>query len=86
MSEKRREPRARALKGGKIIFDGSSIIDCTIRNRSEHGAQLKVPSLGGIPDQFELHEIATGVRRKVIVIWRRIGLLGVKFLDGDDAA
>lgn len=78
--EKRRESRPRALKGAKIIFgNGTKIIDCTIRNRSEHGAQLKVPSIVGIPDRFELHETATGEHHAATVIWRKVGVLGVTF-------
>lgn len=80
MNEKRHETRPRALKGAKIVFGGGTrVIDCTIRNRSENGAQLKVPSIVGIPDQFELHETANGKRRGVTVIWRAVGRLGVKF-------
>jgi hypothetical protein len=80
MDEKRSKTRPRTLKGAKIVFaDGTNVIDCIIRNRSQDGAQLKVPSIVGIPDQFELHETATGERHVVTVIWRKVGLLGVKF-------
>lgn len=80
MAEKRSRTRPRTLKGAKIVFgDGSRVIDCTIRNRSDIGAQLKVPSIVGIPDQFQLHETTTGERRTVTIVWRKVGLLGVKF-------
>lgn len=80
MDEKRGESRPRTLKGAKIVFEnGSRVIDCTMRNRSAHGAHLTVPSVVGIPEQFELIETATGERRSVTVIWRKVDSLGVKF-------
>lgn len=80
MDEKRRSARTRALKGARIVFDkGTKVFDCTIRNRSANGAQLQVASVVGIPDRFELLENATGERRPVTVVWRKVGLLGVAF-------
>jgi hypothetical protein len=50
MDEHRASRRQRVLKSGKIICANASIvIDCTIRNISESGAQLKVPTTVGIP-------------------------------------
>ena len=80
MSEKRTTTRRRALKGAQIVFgDPPRVLDCTIRNRSDTGAQITVASVVGIPDQFELRETATGLHRPVTVIWRQVNLLGVRF-------
>ena len=50
MAEHRREPRTRALRGGKIVFNyGRSVVDCTVRNLSRHGACLELASLVGVP-------------------------------------
>ena len=56
MQEERRATiRHRTLKGGKIaINEGFSTIDCTIRNLSTAGAMLRVTSVVGIPDAFQL--------------------------------
>ena len=55
MDNKRSSQRQRVLKTGKIIFAGGSFsIDCTIRNISETGARLQVPTTVGIPDKFTL--------------------------------
>ena len=44
MTDNRGNRRQRALKAGKISFgNGSFEVDCTIRNFSDTGAQLKVP-------------------------------------------
>ena len=80
MNEKRSQSRPRALKGARIVFaSGSRVIDCTIRNRSSQGARLSVPSVVGVPDQFELHDNTTGEKRSVTVVWRQERVIGVKF-------
>jgi hypothetical protein len=57
MDEKCSQSRPRALKGARIVFGNRSrVIDCTIRNRSSQGARLSLPSIVGVPDQFELHD------------------------------
>ena len=44
--ENRNEQRHHTLKPGLIVFNnGFSTIECTVRNLSEGGAQLKVESL-----------------------------------------
>lgn len=84
MDEKRSQSRPRALKGASIVFgNGSRVIDCTIRNRSSQGARLSVPSIIGVPDQFELHDNASGEKRSVTVVWRQERVIGVKFDDVD---
>ena len=55
MDNKRSSPRQRVLKSGKMVFAGGSFsIDCTIRNISETGARLQVPTTVGIPEKFAL--------------------------------
>jgi len=80
MDEHRASRRQRVLKSGKIIYaNGSIVIDCTIRNISETGAQLKVPTTVGIPDQFEFRETMGGKGRAVTVVWRKGDLIGIGF-------
>ena len=80
MDEHRTGRRQRVLKSGKIIYaNGSIVIDCTIRNLSETGAQLKVPTSVGIPDRFEFSETMGGKRRPVTVMWRKVDLIGIRF-------
>lgn len=55
MEERRATIRHRTLKGGKIAINaGFSVIDCTVRNLSDTGALLRVTSVLGIPDSFQL--------------------------------
>jgi hypothetical protein len=79
MDERRRFPRNRTLKSGKIVLNQhSSVVDCTVRNLTDHGALLLVPSLVGIPASFELvleHDQHHDCR----VVWRGDKRLGVEF-------
>ena len=55
MQERRKVPRSRTLKSGKIIVHAhTSLVDCTVRNLSSKGALLVVASLVGIPEKFDL--------------------------------
>ena len=55
MEERRRVPRHRTLKSGKIVVQsGRWVVDCTVRNLSALGALLAVKSLAAIPEKFDL--------------------------------
>ena len=83
MGEKRSAVRRRALKSAQVIFGNPAcVINCTIINLATFGAQIKVASVVGIPDRFKLIETATGERHSAMVMWRRMGGLGVRF-EGD---
>ncbi|MFO1149788.1 MAG: PilZ domain-containing protein [Alsobacter sp.] len=76
--DKRRVPRQRTLKTGKIAFNGGkSVIDCTVRNRSPLGASLQVAAPVGIPDRFELW--MDGEHLPCTVVWRKPTQIGVAF-------
>jgi hypothetical protein len=80
MDEHRSSRRQRVLKSGKIIYNnGSIVIDCTIRNISETGAQLQIPTSVGIPDRFDFSETMGGTRRPVMVLWRKGDRIGIRF-------
>jgi hypothetical protein len=78
--EKRREPRKRTLKRGRLVFnDGRSVIDCVVRNLSPSGALLVLPSLLGIPQEFDLHIDSNRNCRAARIIWKGDGKIGVEF-------
>jgi hypothetical protein len=65
---------------GVISFaNGSQPLECTVHNSSVSGAQLKVPSSALVPRRFELQDRPDGRRRGATVVWRRPGILGVRF-------
>ncbi len=82
MDDKRRGPRRRVLKTGKILFDGAAI-DCVVRNLSEAGAALAVETPVGIPPRFFLLVETDGLKRSSRVVWRNQRRIGVKFDDGN---
>ena len=80
MAERKRYPRLRTLKTGKIVFDRRScVIDCTVRNLSPNGALLVVASLVAIPERFDLVLGTNGEQRSCRVVWRGEDRLGVEF-------
>jgi hypothetical protein len=85
MQERRKHPRRRALKGGRIVFnDRFSALDCTVRNLSPQGALLQVAGPQGIPDAFSL-ELGSGAVHACKVIWRRARQVGVVFAEAERA-
>jgi hypothetical protein len=80
MSDNRRVPRLRNLKGGSILFGVAPAIDCAIRNMSKAGAQLAVESPIGIPDEFTLLIKPELTKRNCHVAWRKAHRIGVRFV------
>jgi PilZ domain len=80
MQDRRHQPRARALKSAKIVFNSRfSTMDCTVRNLSPRGAKLIVGTQMGVPERFDLTFEADGSKRACRVIWRKEGEIGVEF-------
>ena len=80
MSEHRQAIRMRRLKDARLIFNGrKSVMNCTVRNASEHGAKLLMAEPYQVPVEFELTIAGTDTRlaRKV---WFKENEMGVKFL------
>jgi hypothetical protein len=80
--DRRANPRQRRLHGAKIVFNnGSSSIDCVVRDISSTGARLDVVSPIGIPEWFDLRMDRDGARYSSQVAWRSGKQIGVMFLD-----
>jgi len=78
ISERRTGGRVRQLKAASIVFNGAtSVFSCTVRNISQAGACLMVPSPLTVPAAFELR--ADGERRACAVAWRLPDRIGVKY-------
>lgn len=77
--DNRADPRQRVLKGGRIVInDGFSTFQCTVRNLSAAGARLKVPSIVGVPDTFELL-MDDGRKFACKAVWKTEFEIGVQF-------
>jgi len=78
MTERRTGGRVRQLKAASIVFNGAtSVFSCTLRNISQAGACLMVPSPLTVPAAFELR--ADGKRRPCTVAWRLPDRIGVRY-------
>lgn len=94
MEERRKYPRSRVLKSGRIAMsDKGRKIDCTVRNLSPVGACVELPSSTfGIPQAFTL--MHAGGEQPCRVIWRTEQRMGLAFVEkqrgdarsGDEAA
>src|SRR5271157_2198168 len=79
VTDRRKSPRLKALKGAQIILRSGAPLACIVRNISETGAKLEVygPVL---QNTFDLVFDLDHSRRSSCVVWRKEPLLGVKFL------
>ncbi len=82
MQERRRSPRRRTLKSGRIGFNRTTGIDCRVRNLSLTGACLELASQIGIPDDFVLRVGSNHLQQPCHVVWRAASRMGVAFCAG----
>jgi PilZ domain len=82
MSERRKAPRLKALKGAHILMldQFGRTVECVVRNISAGGALLALRTLRGVPDKFQLMFDADRVVRQCRVVWRDHTKLGVAFV------
>ena len=72
--------RKRVLKGAKIVYGNFMfVVDCTIRDLSESGAQLRLPSVSPVPDNFHLFIKETQTICAAHLVWRDGRDMGVAF-------
>ena len=62
-----------------MFDDKRSVIDCTVLNISENGANLRLASIVGIPDTFDLH-IGDEIHA-AWVVWKMDSTLGVTWIS-----
>ena len=79
MDDRRRYPRMRMLKSGKVLL-GRHGIPCAVRNISEGGVCLEVSSTFGIPKIFDL-VIGEKPPRSCKVMWLNDARIGAQFQD-----
>jgi len=79
--ERRIAPRRNTMIIASIVFDGGRVnYDCLIRDLSDGGAKLQLPTVRGVPDNFDL--VVPGHRpQHCRVAWRALKEMGVQFLS-----
>jgi hypothetical protein len=81
--EKRGKRRQRVFLAGKVSHGGFST-DCTIRDLSDLGARIHVPSVIGLPDEVSLLILREGIVLRCKRIWTRAPLYGLTFIEAED--
>jgi len=80
-SERRDNRRNRVIKGASILTGiTNSEIECTVRNMTPTGAELKVPEGSRVPSEFLLYVPVDGIAYKTVVRWRNEQRMGVMFV------
>lgn len=83
--QRRGAPRRRVLMSAQIVYHQDRIaVDCVIRNISDSGAQLATDTALELPPSFWLR-FHDGTKRPVELVWSRENLLGVRFIDVQQA-
>jgi hypothetical protein len=82
--EKRQMRRRRVFKAAMIEFPGGAF-SCVVRDLSDCGANLDVPSQIGIPHEFMLSIPTAELRRPCRAVWRSAERIGVAFGSQDTA-
>ncbi len=77
---KRRAPRPRVFKGGKIVaLDQWLLSDCQIRDISETGARIICKDQLSVPTAFRLLIPMDNTIQDARVVWRKDDLIGIRF-------
>jgi len=78
--ERRNTMRSRVLKGAKIIFGTSSVIDCVVRNVTNTGARVQIANTVDLPEGLGLTFDGGYSIRPCKVIWRTVTETGIQFV------
>jgi hypothetical protein len=80
-AERRRSPRKTCTLGGRLFYGLAGLsIDCIIRDISEHGARVAVPSAAWkAPKEIHLLSLREGKVYSGVVVWNRGRYLGLNF-------
>jgi hypothetical protein len=84
IADRRHETRSRLHQPARLVFNGKqSILACTVRNRSQTGAMVRMADWMELPQTFDL-DISQGDSRRVRQCWRRGDDVGVAFLTSEE--
>jgi len=77
----RAHPRRRALLGGTIVYgDEMLTVECKIRDWSENGVKVELPTAVLLPKRFWFIEHRLGFAHEAKRVWRRGQLAGLELL------
>lgn len=76
---KRKAPRQRVLKAGRILVSDKATLDVSVRDLSSTGAKLLCANTHVVPETFRLVLPGDGTIRPAKVVWRKEDSLGIEF-------
>jgi hypothetical protein len=80
-ADRRPGRRRRVLLGGRVSYhDGTQVFDCSIRDLSDGGARITVPSTQVLPTQVYLINLRDRLAYESLVVWKRGGEAGLSFV------
>jgi hypothetical protein len=80
--EQRGAPRHRTIKGARLLLHGSeSSFTCVMRNLSDTGALVELPSTLGVPHDVVLQTDDGQLNRHCRIAWRTQTRIGLLFTD-----
>lgn len=79
--DRRQARRWKVFKEGQLVLPGRQSIPCVIRDISESGARLQVPSNTVLPETFVLFIKADEVMMPARRIWITLDQVGIRFVD-----
>ena len=85
MDSRRKSPRRRTLKEGKVLLRGCSVLDCLIRDMSDEGARLEFGGPTELPPHFRLFIPSSKTTIPVDLAWQRGLAAGVHFSGPEEA-
>jgi hypothetical protein len=80
--EHRRSPRTRTILQGRVVFNNRfSLIECTVRDLSDTGAQITFSHPVSLPSELELEIPKKGLSTRANVMWSNGIHHGLMFLE-----
>lgn len=80
--DRRRSDRVHTLLAGRIVFHaGAYAYKCIVRDLSEAGARVEIPSARMLPKRFYFLTSKEEVAYEAELVWRTRAMAGIKF-DG----
>jgi hypothetical protein len=79
VQERRKFIRSRVLKGAKLVFGASPMIDCVVRNLTTAGARVQIPNTADLPESLTMTFDGGRTLRACRIVWRKPNETGLEF-------
>jgi hypothetical protein len=78
--ERRRERRWKVFKRAWLVLE-SGLVPCAVRDITENGARLQVPTNVTLPESFRIFIMGDEVMMNARRVWSTLDEIGVRFTD-----